>query len=151
MIRNGVLAVAAGILAGLAVIAAVNFGYRVAIAICGGFALLAGLVTCGNPRLFFLWGVPLAAPLVMSKVFMPYFHMGGASAIHIDVIDVFLVPLILFQARDFLRSNGKSFRLPYTGIWWGLFIAAATHPVRDRVRTRATRPMTRAPPHNNLR
>jgi hypothetical protein len=91
-----------------AVVAAIAFGIV--------FALV------GNQRLFCLWGLVLTAPLTMSKAFVVNPHMGGASAITIDLDDVFLVLLLGFIVRDYVIGVRREVRLSPVLFWWGALI-----------------------------
>ena len=73
----------------------------------------------GNQRLFCLWGLVLTAPLRASKAFMVSAHMGGAAAITIDLCDIFLFPLLLFIARDYVTGRNRALRFSPILFWWG--------------------------------
>lgn len=100
------------LLTGSAIIASFLYGKALAITIAGGFVALLFLAFSGNPRLFCLWGLILTAPLDLGKDFyilMP--HMGGANSYPIELVDIFIVPLIVFLFRDFARGYRTGIRL----------------------------------------
>lgn len=81
---------------------------------------VAALVLSGNPRLFCLWGLVLAAPLELSKRFVIKPHMGGESAFRIELVDFFIFALLFFILRDVARGARHGLRLPGFLIWWGM-------------------------------
>lgn len=99
-------------------IVVVEGGGKYLVALCGGISLVFGVILSGNPRLFFLYAVILTAPLDFSKRFIQVPHMGGASAIRIELIDIFLIPLIIFILRDFVKGRRKFFLMPAPLKWW---------------------------------
>lgn len=111
----------------------------------GHFKIITGLVTAlilavclvlsGNIRLLCLWGMILTAPLAYDKSFFVTAHMGGAGAIKIEAIDVFMIPLLIFLIRDFIAGYRKKFRIPNVLHWWLALallgvITVATGPMR---------------------
>jgi O-antigen ligase len=82
------------------------------LALIAGALLGAGVMACGNPRLACLWGVGLTAPIGIAKRFHPMPHMGGAGAYAIELVDLFLAALLLFQLRDAWRGARLRLRLP---------------------------------------
>ena len=94
----------------------------VRIIVIGAFALAIVLYLSGNPRLLCLWGLVLSTPLNLGKDFMIVPHMGGASSYSIDLIDVFLVPLIYFIARDFYRGHRHRIRISWVSSYWVVLI-----------------------------
>lgn len=97
-------------------------GSKVIVLTLGG---LIGLIVCfvlsGNQRLFCLWGLALTGPIGMFKAFSVDAHMGGASAVTIDVSDLFLAPLLLFILRDAVRRR-RPLRFSPVLAWWGAMI-----------------------------
>lgn len=89
-----------------------------ALAVVGLLGLAAGLVLSGNPRLFCLWGLLLAAPIDMGKKFMPVPHMGGASAFRVELVDVFMGALIVYILRDVWMRRVSGVRIPRSLWWW---------------------------------
>jgi len=79
---------------------------------------VAALVACGNIRLFCLWGLILAAPLELNVSFNINVHTGGASAITIDAIDVFMLPLLVFLIRDYYQGYRFNVRIPKVLYWY---------------------------------
>lgn len=79
---------------------------------------ILGLGLSGNPRLFCLWGLILAAPLSLDMVFKPIAHMGGAASFAIELTDFFLAPLLLFLIRDFAKGHRTDLRLSYFTVFW---------------------------------
>lgn len=122
-------------MAALVVAAGLSSGREPALAMVGAVALGTALWASGNPRLACLWGVGLTAPLGIAKRFHPMPHMGGAGAYAIEVVDLFLLTLLLFQWRD-ARRGGPPMVLPALAYGWiamillGL-IDALTGPYRQ--------------------
>ena len=93
------------------------------------------LLACGNVRLFFLWGLILTAPLELNTSFVVIPHIGGAAAIAIDAVDVFILGLLLFLIRDFSQGYRTGVRIPKVLYWWiGLgflgFVTMVIGPMR---------------------
>lgn len=76
------------------------------------------LYASGNPRLFFLFGLAFTAPLGLSINFRMMTHIGGAPSFAIDVVDFFLVPLLLFLIRDFALGYRRGIRFSGVSLWW---------------------------------
>ncbi len=107
-------------LAAASIVIALFIGSKeVVLCLIGALGLLVSFAVSGNQRLFCLWGVALTAPLGVQKAFFISAHMGGASSVTIDVVDIFLVPLLIFILRDY--RAGRLTRLRFTPImlWWG--------------------------------
>ena len=85
----------------------------------GSLLFVIAFSLSGNPRLFFLWGLVLSAPLAVSKAFFISAHMGGASAIRLDLCDVFLAALLFFILRDYLQGRRDHLRFSMLAFWWG--------------------------------
>ncbi len=77
------------------------------------------LYLSGNPRLFFLYGLVMTAPLGLSLNLKLLIHIGGASSYSIDLMDFFLVPLLLFLARDFISNKRHRLRFTPIAFFWG--------------------------------
>ncbi|HST02106.1 MAG TPA: O-antigen ligase family protein, partial [Usitatibacter sp.] len=71
-----------------------------------------------NARLFFLLGMIFTAPLGLSINFRGHPHMGGAFAVSIYFMDFFMVPLIGFIVRDFVKRRRDDFRFSNVSTWW---------------------------------
>jgi putative inorganic carbon (hco3(-)) transporter len=71
-----------------------------------------------NPRLFFLMGMIFTAPLGLSINFRGHPHMGGAFAFSIYFMDFFMVPLIAFMVRDYVKGWRTDFRFSTVSAWW---------------------------------
>jgi O-antigen ligase len=89
-----------------------------------------------NPRLFFLVGLVFTAPLGLSINLRAHAHMGGAHALSINLCDFFLVPLIVFLARDFYLGLRRDFRFSSISAWWlGLtllgLVSMVVNPYRE--------------------
>ncbi|MFK8049357.1 MAG: O-antigen ligase family protein [Halioglobus sp.] len=91
---------------------------KIVFAIAGALLFVFALVACGNVRLFCLWGLLMSAPFALNISFVVVAHMGGASAISIDAVDIFLIPLVLFLFRDLVTGNRQSLRVPKVLYWW---------------------------------
>lgn len=76
------------------------------------------LYLTNNPRLFCLVGMVFTAPLGLSINMRGLGHMGGAHAFSINLMDFFLVPLLVFIARDFYRGERRDVRLSAVSLWW---------------------------------
>lgn len=111
------LVAGAGLIVGLTAIflaqAELKFGVAAVVVVC----LAAGILGSGNPRLFFLYATVLAAPLDFSKRFMTVAHMGGASAIRIDLVDVMLIPIVFYLLRDLRRTRRELYWPAFLGAW----------------------------------
>lgn len=111
----------AAIFAALAAAAIISFFVitgPIRIVVVGAFAMVAVLYLSGNPRLLCLWGLVLSTPLNLGKDFMIVPHMGGASSYSIDLVDVFLLPLIYFIARDFYWGRRYKIRVSWVSAYW---------------------------------
>jgi len=93
-------------------------GSKAAFGVAGAILFVAALIACGNIRLFCLWGLILTAPLALNLSFFIAAHMGGAGAITIDAIDVFMLPLLFFLVRDFYVGYRRDVRIPNVLYWW---------------------------------
>lgn len=88
----------------------------------GAMGLAGMMVASGNPRLFCLWGVGLAAPLSISKRFHPLPHMGGAGAYSIEAVDLFLLALTLFILRDRMAGHRRLRLSPVSACYGGMIL-----------------------------
>lgn len=95
--------------------------YSVPIVITAAFPLV--LYLTGNPRLFFLAGMVFTAPLGLALNFWGRQHMGGAHAFSINLCDFFMVPLMVYQARDYLRGWRRDFHFSGVTPWWLALVA----------------------------
>lgn len=114
----------AGLAAGsaaLIVIAALAYSPKAALLPVGALAGVAMIAASGNPRLFCLWGLGLTAPLGVAKHFYPVPHMGGAGAYSFEAVDPFLLALLCFLVRDFVRGE-RRIRLSPVAFWWSAMI-----------------------------
>ncbi len=103
--------------AALIVAAGLSSGRGGALAAVAALGLVGALWASGNPRLACLWGVGLTAPLGIAKRFHPMPHMGGAGAYTIEVVDLFLLALFLFQWRDAAQGDTRA-RIPGLAYCW---------------------------------
>lgn len=103
--------------AALIVAAGLSSGRGAALVAVAAMGLGGAVWASGNPRLACLWGVGLTAPLGIAKRFHPMPHMGGAGAYTIEVVDLFLLALFLFQWRDTLHG-GTRHRIPGLAYCW---------------------------------
>jgi hypothetical protein len=81
--------------------------------------LFAPLIT--NLRAYCLYLVLLLAPLSLRMTFLAYPKMGGAGAVFIEIADPFLVMLLAFQFRDWIKGY-REFRFPRPALFWSLMI-----------------------------
>ncbi len=113
------LAIAAAAVYGAALTIAlfqVNWVFTVPLVAATLFPL--ALYASHNPRLFFLVGMVFTAPLGLSINFRAHAHMGGAHALSINLMDFFLVPALVFLARDFYLGYRRDFRVSPVSLWW---------------------------------
>jgi len=92
--------------------------FKIVVGLASVILFITALIACGNIRLFFLWGLILTAPLALDKSFMVIPHMGGAGAIKIEAMDIFMLPLLAFLVRDFYQGYRTNFRMPKVLYWW---------------------------------
>ena len=76
------------------------------------------LYATGNPRLFFFMGMIFASTLGLSINFMRHIHVGGAPSFAIDLMDFFLLPLLAYQLRDFIRGWRRPRMAWGVSAWW---------------------------------
>lgn len=89
-----------------------------ALALVSAALFPVALVASGNPRLLLLVGLVFTAPLGLSINFGRHIHAGGAASYAIDLADFFLLPLLLFLARDLRAGYRKSLRVSPLTYWW---------------------------------
>ncbi len=106
------------ILAAAASILLINGDKLVKVAVVGGIFFPLVLYLSGNPRLFFLVGLVLAAPLGLSINFKTLIHIGGAPSYSVDLADFFLFPLVIFQIRDVIIGHYRDWSFPSINYWW---------------------------------
>lgn len=106
------------ILAASASILLINGDKLVKVAVVGGIFFPLILFLSGNPRLFFLVGLVLAAPLGLSINFKTLIHIGGAPSYSVDLADFFLFPLVIFQIRDAITGYYRHWSFPTLNYWW---------------------------------
>jgi putative inorganic carbon (HCO3(-)) transporter len=87
-----------------------------------GLLFLLFLYVCRNVRLALFIGLVFTSTLALAINLRKAEHMGGAFAFSIDISDFFLVPLLLFIARDFLRGE-RTLRFSRISLWWFALIA----------------------------
>lgn len=113
----------AAIWAAVAIVIIFNAGKLTAIAVLSMTLFPLVLYLSGNPRLFLLFGLVCAAPLGLSLNFGRIIHIGGSPSFSIDLMDFFLIPLLMFLARDYSRGYRSDFRLPPVAlIWLGMIL-----------------------------
>lgn len=113
------LLVIIAVLAGSTAIAVFTADRVLVLAILGLVMLTLALVISGNPRLFMLWGLVLTAPIRFGKDFVVLnAHMGGAASFSIELVDVFMAPLIYFILRDLKRNYRKDLRFSRAAFFW---------------------------------
>jgi putative inorganic carbon (hco3(-)) transporter len=113
------LAVAGAVVASAAVVSIFVAEKPVVLAILGSILLIVAFSLAGNQRLFCLWGLLLSAPLALSKNFWIIEHMGGASALRIELSDLFIWPLLAFILRDYFLGYRQKLRFSAVAFWWG--------------------------------
>jgi O-antigen ligase len=120
-LQSWAVALLLGLWAGTIAVLAVSAPRIYAAAMLGGTLLPAALYLSGNPRLFFFVGTVYTAMLGLSINFMLRVHMGGAPSFAIDLVDFFMLPLLVFQLRDRMLHWRPPTRLDRVSLlWWGL-------------------------------
>jgi len=76
-----------------------------------------------NPRLFCLIGMTGTAVLGLSINFSRRIHVGGAPSYSLDAMDLFMLPLLVFIARDYFAGYRKDLRFSSISYWWFGLIA----------------------------
>ena len=95
-----------------------NANWVISVPIALGIVFPLVLYASRNPRLFFLVAMVFTAPLGLSINLLPHQHMGGAHAYSINLMDFFMLPLIVFLARDFYLGYRRDFRVSAISWWW---------------------------------
>jgi putative inorganic carbon (HCO3(-)) transporter len=117
---------------------------KIFVLIVGGIGLILSLSLSGNPRLFCFWGLFITAPINMDISFFAIPHMGGAGAYTIDLVDLFLAPMLFFQLRDFARGYRHEVRFSNVTVFWGALIILGLFDV-------ITGPLRHVPAHEVFR
>lgn len=79
-----------------------------------------------NPRLFMLAGMVATSVSGLSINVDRHVHVGGAPSYSIDLMDVFMVPLLVFLVRDLIQGRRHSIRMSTFSLWWlGLIVLGA--------------------------
>ena len=138
VLPQAALALLFALLATGAVIALFLASKQIVFAIAGALLLAVAFALSGNQRLFCLWGLMLTAPLGASKsLALVSPHMGGASAVTVDMCDFFMVPLLAFILRDRIRG-WRRLRFSPVLFWWGaLMLLGVIDILLGRYRTLA--------------
>ena len=109
---------AMGLWAALLVIVAFSADRLYALALIAATLLPVALSAVRNTRLFLLVGMVFTAILGLSINFDRRVHVGGAPSFSIDAVDFFIVPLLVFLARDLLFGYRRGLRVPAVSLWW---------------------------------
>lgn len=88
------------------------------ISLIGATLFPIALYASRNPRLFLLVGTVFTACLGLSINFRRIAHIGGAPSFSVDLMDLFLLPLIIFLVRDFSVGYRRGFRFSSVSVWW---------------------------------
>ena len=116
-----IVAIAAGVI-GASLVLFFFLGKLVpAAAIVGGTGFALVLRYSNNPRSLMLWCLILTLPLDLSKRFLLRPHMGGSSAVAIELPDFFLIGLLFFLVRDFFRGR-RVWYIPIPVWTWSVLI-----------------------------
>ncbi|RZJ14352.1 MAG: O-antigen ligase domain-containing protein, partial [Haliea sp.] len=84
------------------------------------------LHTSRNPRLFFLMGMVATSVSGLSINIDRHVHVGGAPSYSLDLMDLFMVPLLFFLVRDLIQGRRRSIRMSSLSLWWlGLIVIGA--------------------------
>lgn len=110
---------------GALLVFALNARAIVAATFLGGMAMLLIFYLSGNMRMSCLMGLIFAAPIDLSRKFMPIPHYGGEWALRIEASDLFVAALLVYWFSDFVRGRVKTIRVPNPVVWWGSMIALA--------------------------
>jgi len=107
----------------LTVLTVFNSSKIVALAVLAVTFFPLCLYFTGNARLFLLFAMVCAAPFGLSLNFKTLIHIGGSPSFSIDLMDFFLVGLIIFLIRDYVWGRRQHVRLSTVSYWWiGLII-----------------------------
>ena len=96
--------------------------YSVPLVLATAFPLM--VYVSKNPRLFFLFGLAFTAPIQTSLNLFSQPHMGGAFALSLHLADFFMLPLVVFLARDLYRGNRLNVRWSSSVTGWWLAMVA---------------------------
>ena len=117
------LSITAASLGGAAIVSLFLATKPVAVLVIGAFAMPAFFYLSGNPRLSTFWCMILSAPFSFGKDFMIVGHMGGAGAYTIELVDIFIVMMLVFIGRDFLLGYRRQIKLSWVVFYFGGCIA----------------------------
>lgn len=97
-------------------------GKLVPLTLIGGMCFLLLAYLSGNQRLLMLMGLVFSAPNALSLNFMTVVHIGGSMSYSIDLVDFFLVALLMFQIRDIRWGDRNTYVVPTVSGWWFVLI-----------------------------
>lgn len=114
---QAVVVLAGGLWAALLVLVFANGERLYSLPLIAATLAPALIQAAGNPRLFFLMGAAATACLGLSINFQREVHMGGASSFSLDLVDLFVLPLLAFIVRDRLQGRREGLVMP-APMWW---------------------------------
>ena len=104
-----------------------------------GTLLPVALYASSNPRLFLLIGAVSTSVLGLSINFARHVHIGGAPSLSIDLMDVFLLPLVVFLVRDRTVGLRSGYALSSVSFWWlGLILLGGVNMILGPFRSFAS-------------
>jgi O-antigen ligase len=106
-------------IAGSATIALFLTKKAIVLSIIGGILIVLALGFSRNQRLICLWGIIFSAPLDFAKDFKVIAHMGGAGSFSIELVDLFLAPMLIFILRDLVKGFRNKIRFSWVTFYWG--------------------------------
>lgn len=89
-----------------------------ALPLIAGTLLLPLLYMSRNPRLFLLMCAAGTSVLGLSINFGFKPHIGGAASYSFELVDAFLLPLLIFLIRDHVQGRRHSWRIGWISAWW---------------------------------
>ncbi|MDT0593764.1 O-antigen ligase family protein [Glaciecola petra] len=97
-------------------------GFKLVLVAVLGVLMAAMLILSSNPRLLLLWLLVFSLPLALSKQFGEIvFKGGGEQAFRLELFDLFVGILLIFQLKDALQKDSPGYRIPKV-IWLWLLI-----------------------------
>lgn len=119
--HNGVrafLATVFGVWAAVLVILLFSGDKLHALPLMAATILPAVLYASNNPRLFLLMCAVGTNVMGLSINFGFAPHIGGAASYSFELVDAFLVPLLVFIVRDHVQGRRAHFRIGTVSNWW---------------------------------
>ncbi|MCG8428771.1 MAG: O-antigen ligase family protein [Chromatiales bacterium] len=97
-------------------------GMRLFAVVCGVSVFILAAIVSGNPRLLILWALIFSLPMALSKHFGEIAYKGGGEqSFRIELYDIFVGLLLIFQLRDALAKKIEGLYIPRV-IWFWIAI-----------------------------